>query len=187
MPSCSESWVHTLWFGCVAVTRGAALATWFFLLLYSEPWLLKPSAAFAFSVAQFDAGRRPSCEPSDDPAYTCFLPRPPGAFDNEFSIYFSVKDEQLLVKIVAPKIAGSGIGRRKGAWVSVGFSPDGRMAGPSEAVIGAWHIHGEGEGEGERSVAMAGGRVWDVISSRVGGRQLYARNQDVGNNRLSKV
>ncbi|CAM9782058.1 unnamed protein product [Ectocarpus sp. 8 AP-2014] len=90
--------------------------------------------------------RRPPCADSDDPAYACLVPRPPGSFADEIMVYLSllssssaVGDEQWLsVKVVVPAASrggesGGGGGAR---WASLGFSPDGKMAGPSEAVVG---------------------------------------------------
>lgn len=96
-----------------------------------------------FGVPSIAGGRRPVCEESDDPAYACLLPRPPGAFDDEFKVYLSAEGPELSVKIVAPGAAASG-GGRGGPWASLGFSPDGTMAGPSEAVVGALEAKGTG-------------------------------------------
>lgn len=104
--------------------------------------------------------REPPCEMSDDPDYSCLVSRPPGAFDDEFRIYLSSSrsgqeadeesGQQLLnVKVVVPGvIKGGGGGRgRNGVWASLGFSPNGRMAGPSEAVVGVVGAAENGQGK----------------------------------------
>lgn len=95
--------------------------------------------------------RRPSCAESDDPEYSCLVPRPPGSFADELKVYFSLaagppggdhdrqQQRSLSVKVVAPAVSrqGKGGGGGGGArWASLGFSPNGKMAGPSEAVVG---------------------------------------------------
>lgn len=107
-----------------------------------------PFSSFAdisFSVAGItsalghDGRARPSCEPSDDPEYACLLSQPPGAFNDEFMVYLSAGNGQLSVKVVVAGLLRDGGGGKQGGvggWVSVGVSPDGRMAGPSEAVVG---------------------------------------------------
>ena len=97
--------------------------------------------------------RRPACAESDDPEYSCLVPRPPGSFADELKVYFSLAagpaagggDEQqqqqgsLAVKVVVPAVARQGAGGGFGGearWASLGFSPNGKMAGPSEAVVG---------------------------------------------------
>lgn len=110
------------------------------------------STASSFSAAQGRTvtNQRPSCEQSDDREYTCLLSSPPGAFDDEIRLYLSVRgcdvEQQLAVKIVVSGMAGwsGGGGGRGRAWASVGFSPNGRMAGPSEAVVG---VAGDADGD----------------------------------------
>ncbi|CAM9534800.1 unnamed protein product [Sphacelaria rigidula] len=117
--------------------------------------------------------RQPSCEASDDPDYTCLLSRPPGAFDNEFSIYLSsslsgghqgerrggtpLLNVKLVVSGVANAVANGGeMVERSGVWASLGFSPNGRMAGPSEAVIGVLGGGESGQGPGALRYRMDG-------------------------------
>eukprot|EP00903_Cladosiphon_okamuranus_P013186 g12298.t1 len=96
--------------------------------------------------------RRPSCEESDDPEYSCLVPRPPGSFADELRVYFSLTEgtsegghnkqhqqQSLSVKVVVPAVTWKGQGgggRGEARWASLGFSPNGKMAGPSEAVVG---------------------------------------------------
>lgn len=139
-----------------AAAAAAATARWRLPRPESTPVTTHDVASFpsfadvSFSVAGIASGlrhggpARPSCEPSDDPEYACLLSRPPGAFDKEFMVYLSAGYGQLSVKVVVVAVAGllrdggGGGGGQAGeaGWVSVGFSPDGRMAGPSEAVVG---------------------------------------------------
>lgn len=108
------------------------------------------------------SSRQPSCEASDDPDYTCLLSRPPGAFDDEFKIYLSSLSgghekkrrggtSLLHVKLVVPGVANAvakseEMVARNGVWASLGFSPNGRMAGPSEAIVGV--VGGEESDQG---------------------------------------
>lgn len=100
--------------------------------------------------------RRPLCAESDDPEYSCFIRRPPGSFEDEIAVYLSMspavvaaaggdgkhqQQQSLSVKIVVPAAGSSrqGIGGHNGGgtgWASLGFSPNGKMAGPSEGVVG---------------------------------------------------
>lgn len=123
----------------------AAAAVWAATAAASSAWFLYVRLQAVSAAITFDtpdgatAGfgnhhqqhRRPLCEPSDDPEYACLVSRPPGAFDGEIMVYLLADETQLSVKVVGPGAGGGGRG-----WASLGFSPNGRMAGPSEAVVG---------------------------------------------------
>lgn len=132
----------------VAAVAGAACA--------SLQWqsAFAPALAEAFEVPSGPgfAHRRPSCEPSGDPEYPCLLSRPPNAFDGEIAVFFSGEREHLSVKIVVPGVARPGSGGK--GWAALGFSPDGRMAGPSEADVGFIGEDGDLQGDGISSVTV---------------------------------
>ena len=122
-------------FAVLAVVVGTACtSTW---------WC--PGGAAAITTA-FDATfgfghghqrhRRPSCEPSGDPEYPCRISRPPNAFDGEIALYFSGDEDNLSVKIVVPGVTQRGSAGGGAGWAALGFSPNGKMAGPSEADVG---------------------------------------------------
>lgn len=116
-----------------------------------------PIFAVAFEVSSGPGfvHRRPSCEPSGDPEYPCLLSRPPSAFDGEIAVYFSGEGEYLSVKIVVPGATRPGSGGSGGkGWAAVGFSPDGRMAGPSEADVGFIGEDGDLQGDGTSLVIL---------------------------------
>lgn len=152
--------------------------------------------------------RRPPCAPSDDPEYSCLVPRPPGSFKDEIRVYFSLlagreageavraaagdeqqrqqqqeekkikkeEDEEqeekgellLSVKIVVPP-GNSGGGR---GWASLGLSPNGKMAGPSEAVVGFVRAAADGEAsEGAWALVLTvctGGWHTGIVGLNVG-------------------
>lgn len=109
------------------------------------------AVAFEFPSGPGFVHQRPSCAPSGDPEYPCLLSRPPSAFDGEIAVFFSGERNHLSVKIVVPGVARPG-SRGKG-WAALGFSPDGRMAGPSEADVGFIGEDGDLQGD-EMSLAI---------------------------------
>ncbi|CAM9323790.1 unnamed protein product [Choristocarpus tenellus] len=70
------------------------------------------------------------CDIQTTPTH-CLVLKPHGTFAGEFELelWLSEDEEDLIVRVFGGK-AGAG------GWVSLGISPNGRMAGPSEAIIG---------------------------------------------------
>lgn len=129
----------------IASAAGMGFAAWF---LFSRPVeSFSFDAAAGFGQGPHQQYRRPPCEPSDDPEYTCVLSHPPGAFPGEVTIYLSAAGDQLSIKIVVPGASGGKGGGGEKGWASLGFSPNGKMAGPSEAVVGFLKMDDDVQGE----------------------------------------
>lgn len=112
-----------------------------------------PKAEVVPSELSFSVGgirQTPSCQPSDDSAFECKLSSFPGSFADEVEVYLAIGDKMLSAKIVVSDNPAShslkAVGKTKIAWVSLGLSPNGRMAGPSEAIVG-FHSAEDVQGE----------------------------------------
>ncbi|CAM9683473.1 unnamed protein product, partial [Discosporangium mesarthrocarpum] len=111
-----------------------------------------------------DAEYQEECEDNGVSNLTCLVKRPHGALAGEFELRLEVSDdgEDLIVEVFSGKTG-------QGGWVSLGISPNGRMAGPSEAVVGIGS-----DQHGGRAVAR-----YRMDGYRVGSVSLLPEHQQV--------
>lgn len=142
--------------------------------------------------------RRPLCAKSDDPEYSCLVRRPPGSFEDEIAVYFSVSEavvaakagdgnnqqQSLSVKIVVPAAGSRQVKRGhdggETGWASLGFSPNGKMAGPSEGVVGFVGTAAVEDGvQGVRTLFTSGDRemsFYFLVHIRLSGGVVFVNN-----------